>query len=603
MFKRLLLAAALVFAPLLSDSETTCNCFCKHSKFYWNFLISESPELATYVGYSNNNGKWTDLSLEAVERREGVLMTFLDRLEELDPHHYDEDDQVDLALLKRDLRLMREGLTYKSGYLAATQISGTFHDIQQVIEMMPTDTVQDYEDIISRFRGVPTLIDQTIVLLEKGLEAKITPPQITLRDVPNQIQRVILHGSHGGPLFAPFTQFPATIPQDEQKRLTEAAQMALEESVLPAYRKYHDYLVSTYIPNARTAIGWSALPNGEAWYAHHVRSETTTNLTPDEIHEIGLAEVARIKGEMEKIVFEVRFEGTLEEFFVHINTDPQFFFNDTEELLTAYREVMKKVYDALPNLFGNITKQPCAILPIPAYAENSAPAAYYMPGSPLTGRSGVFYVNTCDLKARPSWEVEALLLHEAVPGHHLQVSVAQELENIAEFRRHTQYTAYVEGWGLYSEGLGSELGLYRDPYSRFGRLTLEMWRAIRLVVDTGIHAKGWTRERGIEFFAKHVGKSDGEIVNEVDRYIVWPGQALAYKIGELKILEWRKRAQEALGDRFDVRAFHDLILGKGALPLDLLETFVQEWIDLEVNRLADPILRSDAHVEVDAVLL
>jgi uncharacterized protein (DUF885 family) len=322
----------------------------------------------------------------------------------------------------------------------------------------------------------------------------------------------------------------------------------------------------------------SALPDGEAWYAYNVRQQTTTELTPEEIHAIGLAEVERIRGEMVAIMARTGFEGDLPAFFEFLRTDPQFFFTDKAELLAAYRDIAKRADPQLIKVFGQLPRTPYGVEPVPSYAEQSQTTAYYMPGSMEAGRPGTFYANTYALDTRPKWEMEALTLHEGVPGHHFQIAIQQELEDMAWFRRFGGYTAYIEGWGLYSESLGVEMGFYTDPYSKFGQLTYEMWRAIRLVVDTGMHALGWTRQQAIDYFKANTGKSEHDIVVEVDRYIVVPGQALAYKIGELKIKELRARAQQRLGEGFDLRAFHDHLLGQGSLPLTVLEQRMDDWI-------------------------
>jgi uncharacterized protein (DUF885 family) len=332
------------------------------------------------------------------------------------------------------------------------------------------------------------------------------------------------------------------------------------------------------VPKARTTISMQDLPGGEEWYAYNVREMTTTNLTPRQIHEIGLAEVKRIRGEMDKVIAASGFEGTFTEFLDFLRTDPRFFFEKPEELLAAYRDIAKRADPELAKLFGHLPRLPYGVVPVPAYAEKSQTTAYYEPGSLKAGRAGSYFANTYDLKSRPKWEMEALTLHEAVPGHHLQLSIAQELEGVPEWRKYDDYTAFVEGWGLYAESLGTEMGFYRDPYSKFGQLTYEIWRAIRLVVDTGMHAFGWTREQAIDYFRQNAGKAEHDIVVEVDRYIVMPGQALAYKIGELKLKELRAFATQSLGPKFDLRAFHDQVLGNGALPLDLLESNVKAWV-------------------------
>src|SRR5947209_1605452 len=408
--------------------------------------------------------------------------------------------------------------------------------------------------------------------------AAVTPPRITLRDVPQQITELIPDNALASPLLRPFTEFPAAIPSAERARLAAAAVAAYTQGVAPAYRKLRDYLAGTYIPRARESVAMSALPDGAAWYELRVRQFTTTALTPQQIHELGLAEVRRIRAAMDSVIASTGFTGTRAEFAQFLRTDARFFYADSASLVQGYRDIAKRIDPGLIRLFGRLPRLPYGVTTIPSYTARSQTTAYYQPGSPDAGRPGWFYVNTYDLKSRPKWEMEALTLHESVPGHHLQIALSQEMTGVPEFRRYGGYTAFVEGWGLYAEGLGPELGLYEDPYSKFGQLTYEMWRAVRLVIDTGIHALGWSRERAIQFFKDNAPKADQDITVEVDRYLVWPGQALAYKIGQLKLRELRDSAALALGSGFDVRAFHDEVLRNGALPLDLLERDVRDWM-------------------------
>jgi uncharacterized protein (DUF885 family) len=357
----------------------------------------------------------------------------------------------------------------------------------------------------------------------------------------------------------------------------EAAKV-LRDDVMPALRKLQKFWNDEYYPKTRESIAWTALPQGKEWYEHRVRVMTTTDLTADQIHELGQSEVKRIRAEMETIKNESGFKGTLAEFFHFLRTDPQFYYTTREDLLRAYRDIAKRIDPELTRLFGKLPRTPYGVIPVPAYAEKTTTTAYYNAGSPEGNRPGYFYANLYDLGSRPKWEMEALTLHEAVPGHHLQISIAQELENVPRFRRFGGTTAFVEGWGLYAESLGPELGMYKDPYSRFGQLTYEMWRAVRLVVDTGMHAKGWTRQQAIDFFVSNSSKPLHDIEVEIDRYISWPAQALAYKIGELKMKELRAKAEKELGDKFSVRAFHDALLGDGPLPLAVLEARMNGWM-------------------------
>jgi uncharacterized protein (DUF885 family) len=401
---------------------------------------------------------------------------------------------------------------------------------------------------------------------------------VTLRDIPGQVEALLRDDPFDSPVMLPFRTKPATIDSVEWKRIRRQSVELYTRQVAPAFRRLHGYLVETYIPGARKSIGMGAMPGGKEWYAYEANSSTTTTLTPAEIHRLGLSEVKRIRAEMEKVIAATGFKGNFSEFVQFLRTDPRFFHTDSASLVEEYRAIAKRADPELVKLFGRLPRLPYGVTPVPTFAQKSQTTAYYQPGSARAGRPGNYYVNTYDLSSRPRWEMEALTLHEAVPGHHLQISIAQELEDLPRFRRDGFYTAYVEGWALYAESLGTDMGFYSDPYSKFGQLSYEMWRAIRLVVDTGIHSEGWSREDAIKYFQENSSKTEHDIIVEVDRYIVWPGQALAYKIGELKIRELRDFARAELGEAFDIRAFHDLILGSGALPLDVLDRQVHQWV-------------------------
>jgi len=544
----------------------------------WDWQLNSHPEFATYVGVSGHDDRWTDVSLEAIAERQRDQRRFFAELEAIDDSELGADAQLDHELIRQDFQRAIEGFQFHSEFLAITQLGGVHQDVTRLLASMPASSVGDYENMLARLRGVPLLIEQTLVLLDRGLSAGITPPRITLRDVPQQVRNLITETAADSPILSPFAEMPDTIPAEERARLRREAEQILIADVYPAYRSLLEYLEQTYLGGARETIGLSALPKGKKWYAYNARFHTTTDLSPREIHEIGLAEVRRIRGEMQEIIQDLGFDGSFAEFAEFLRTDPQFYFDSREEFLSAYRDICKRADPELVRLFGKLPRLPYGVEPVPGYKDKSATTAYYEPGSLAAGRPGIFFANTYDLATRPSWEMEALSLHEAVPGHHLQIALAQELEGTHDLLKHGFYTAFVEGWGLYAESLGAEMGFYQNPYSRFGRLTYEIWRAIRLVVDTGIHALGWSRERAIDFFKQNAPKTEHDIVVEVDRYIVWPGQALAYKIGELKIQELREQAQRQLGPAFDIRSFHDQVLLRGAMPLDVLEQRVRSWL-------------------------
>jgi uncharacterized protein (DUF885 family) len=544
----------------------------------WDFTMHSSPEFATLVGYPGLNDRWSDSSFEAIEFQRSLSPKLLKALDSIDRSKLTPAEQVNYDLAHRRLVQGLEALKFHGEYMQITQLGGPQQDTPQLLDAMPAQSVKDYENIIARLRGLPRVLDETIALMNKGLAEGITPPKITLRDVPAQVDSMLVDDPLKNPLLKSFQKFPKSIPPGEQARLKGEAGKALSDQVLPAYRKLQSYLTNTYLPASRDTIGMSDLPNGKAWYAFNVRASTTTDLTPEQIHQIGLSEVKRIRKQMDELIASTGFKGSFEEFLTFLRTDPQFFYDKPEDLLMRYRDIAKRIDPGLVKLFGKLPRLTYGVTPVPSYSEKSQTTAYYNEGSLAAGRPGNFYANTYDLKSRPKWEMESLTLHEAVPGHHLQISLAQELENVPQWRRYDGYTAFIEGWGLYAESLGSDLGLYEDPYSKFGQLTYEVWRAIRLVVDTGIHDMGWTRQQAIDYFKANSAKTEHDIVVEVDRYIVSPGQAVAYKIGELKIKEMRTYAEKELGAKFDIRAFHDHVLGNGALPLDVLEKNIRAWV-------------------------
>lgn len=547
-------------------------------KLDWQHTMQEHPEFATSVGFPGENERWTDLSLSAIERRKAEAAAPLKVIESIDRSRLNEADRLNYDLFRYDTQASVEGTRFKGEYLALTQMDGVQQDVARVLAICPRATQKDFEDMLARLRAVPKLVAQTITLLKQGLEEKITPPRITLRDVPQQIQAQMVLDPQHSPLLKPFAEFPPEIPAEARERLRQEAADAVKTNVVPAFGKLYDFFTTEYLPNTRQSIALSDLPNGKAWYAFAVRSSTTTSMSPEEIHRLGLSEVARIRKEMDKVIAQTGFKGSFAEFSKFLRSDPRFFYSNAEALLAGYRDVAKRADPELAHLFGKLPRLPYGVKAVPAYAEKSQTTAYYEGGSTQAGRPGWFFANTYALNTRPKWEMVPLTLHEAVPGHHLQISLAEEMEEAPEFRRYGGYTAFVEGWGLYAESLGGEMGFYQEPYSKYGQLTYEMWRAIRLVLDTGIHSMGWSRQQAIEFFLANSSKSEHDITVEVDRYIVMPGQALAYKIGELKFKELRAFATGELGPRFDVRQFHDHVLGNGALPMNILEQQVKDWV-------------------------
>jgi uncharacterized protein (DUF885 family) len=565
--------ASLATAPGLSDSARLHRLF----DLDWEYNNVVYPEFATSTGYSGQNDRWTDLSVAAINRRQADVKSELKVVRAINRAHLNAPDQLSYDIFKRGIDEAIEGMRFPGDLLQITQMGGP-QSSASTIDQMPAATVKDYTDIISRLRSLPVVVDQTIALLDSGAKRGVTPPRITLRDVPTQVANLIPQDPLKSALLAPFTRFPVGIVESDRTRLRADAVRAYNEQDRPAFQRLQNYLTNTYLPHSRETIGMSVLPDGAAWYAYNVKVQTTTTRTPQQIHDLGLSEVKRIRTQMDSLIRSTGFSGDFAAFTNMLRTDPKFFYTDSAALVRAYRDIAKRIDPELPKLFGRLPRLTYGVATIPSYSAPSQTTAYYQGGSPDSHRAGQFFVNTYKLDTRPMWEMEVLTAHEAVPGHHLQIAISEELEGIPEFRRYGGYTAFIEGWGLYSESLGPELGLYTDPYSKFGQLTYEMWRAIRLVIDTGIHSFGWSRQQAIDYFKANSAKTENDITVEVDRYIVWPGQALAYKSGELEIKALRKYAEHELGSLFDVRAFHDQILSQGALPLDVLDTRIRAWV-------------------------
>ena len=543
----------------------------------WDHTMENSPTWASELGDRRWNDRWPDMSLAAIEREHGHDQQVLGRLASIPRASLPAADQLNYDMFRLSLEEGLEGFRF-GRYLIPLDQRGGIQTENELGDALRFETVKDYEDWIARLRSFGVYMDQTIALMREGMRRHLVQPKITMQRIPAQIDRQIVPTPGQSPYFAPLKKFPATISAAEQERLTTAAKAAIGDSVLPAYRRFRDFFTGAYLPECLDQVGAWQWPDGDAMYAHLARQFTTTKLTPKEIHEIGLAEVARIRGEMEKIKSSSGFTGTLPAFFQYLRTEPRFYCSDAGQLLLEYRATTKRIDPTLTKVFRTLPRAPYGVEPVPKNTERDTSAAYYRPLAADGSRPGTFFVNLYKPETRPRWEMMVLSLHESVPGHHLQFALAQEQGELPHFRQHAAYTAYVEGWALYCESLGNELGLYDDPYSRFGQLTFEMWRAVRLVVDTGMHAFHWDRDRAIAYFRDNTPRSEQDIVNEVDRYISWPGQALAYKIGELKIKELRARATGELGPQFDLKEFHDIVLLGGSMPLSLLEQRVDEWI-------------------------
>jgi len=546
---------------------------------WWRQQVVGDPEFGTYVGSTEGQGQWTDLSFEALSRRRQELRVAQRVLGTIDRNQLPEGEQLYFDLFARTLRLSVEGERFPDELLPISQLMGPQQGLAQTLSQMPTATREDLDRIVERLQRMGPRVDTVVALLREGLRRGITQPAYPLRDVPRQILDNIPDDPRQSPLFRPLVSESPVVSPGERAALQAAALSALTNTAYPAFRRLHRFVVDDYLPGARTQWASTRLPDGEAWYAFRARFHTTTGLTPDQIHELGLSEVRRIRGEMDKVIRESGFTGSFAEFLTFLRTDPRFYYDTGPKLLAGYQEICRRVDRELPRLFGRLPRLPYGVKAIPTYQERAQTTAYYQPGALTLGRPGVFFANTYALDMRPKWEMEALTLHEAVPGHHLQMALAQEIADMPEFQKHADTGAFIEGWALYAESLGPDLGLYRDVYSRFGQLAYEMWRAVRLVVDTGIHSRGWSRQQAIDFFLTNSGKTPHDVEVEVDRYIVWPGQALAYKVGELRIRELRRHAETTLGSGFVLPEFHDELLGRGALPLDLLEPRMKSWVE------------------------
>ncbi len=543
----------------------------------WERGLRENPESASFEGDKRFNDRWSDNSLEAIAASEAADREALARLKRFDRSKLSPADQLnyDTFLWLQEKSVQRQAFRE---YLQPMGHQGGVQTADGLVEGLAFNEVRDYRDWLARMRALPKAIDQTIALMREGVKAGNVPPRVLMQRVPAQIAAQIVDDPAASPFYRPFAKFAAGVPESERAALQAEARKVVVEQIVPAYRKLQTYFKDTYLPKTRTGIAVADLPNGKAYYDFLAGYYTTTGLSADAIHDIGVKEVARIRAEMEKIKAEVGFKGSLGDFFAFMRTDPRFFEKTPEALLNHYRAISKRIDPELVKVFRVIPRQPYGVRPIPDNIAPDTTTAYYQQGASDGSRAGFYYVNLYKPDMRPIWEMMPLSLHEAVPGHHFQFARGLELPDAPMFRRTAYFVAYGEGWGLYAEQLGYDMGLYDDPYDRMGQLAYEMWRAVRLVVDTGMHAKGWSRDRAIAYFKDNAPKTDQDVVNEIDRYIGTPGQALAYKIGQLKISELRARAKQALGDKFDVRDFNDAVLETGSVPLETLERHIDAWI-------------------------
>jgi uncharacterized protein (DUF885 family) len=551
----------------------------------WEFELDESPMLATSVGDPRGQDRLSDASLEAIGRRNEARKKFLLELEEIDPDSLAPMSKIDHELLRFRLAGQLSNFRFDTHLMPISNRGGFHISFPELSRRMNPKTRADFHNYVSRLNDFGRYTDQQIELLRAGIEQGLTQPAVIMRDSLSQVEAHIVDDPSKSLLYGNISQETRDALGDEAwKEIGEEIREAVATTVVPAYRRFADFLSKEYLPACRGQVGASALPGGREFYLDRVRRFTTIDVTPQELHEIGIKENARIRSEMDAIRKSVEFDGDLVAFLEHLRTDPKFYAKSGEELLKEVAYVLKKADGRLPELFGRLPRIPYGIREIPAYIAPQTTTAYYWPPKTDGTTAGFYYVNTYNLSSRPLYQVESLSLHEAVPGHHLQLAIQAELTELHPISRESNFTAFIEGWGLYAEGLGKEIGFYKDPYQDFGRLSMEAWRASRLVVDTGIHWMGWSRGRAISYMKENTALSEHNITAEVDRYIGWPGQALAYKTGQLAISRIRAEAEERLGEKFDVRRFHDRVLEAGSIPLPMLERRVDEWVDGELKK-------------------
>jgi uncharacterized protein (DUF885 family) len=543
----------------------------------WERNLREHPETATAEGDVRYNDRWTDNSLAAIAQRQAEDRAALDALHAIDRNALSESDRLDYDTFEWQLQHAIAAQRFHA-WLQPVSHQGGIQTADGLAEIAPFATVKDYRDWLARMAALPAQVAQTIALLKEGAKTGNVPPKVLMQRVPAQIAAQIVDDPARSPFYRPFNRFPDAIAEADRATLRADAARVIREQVVPAYRTLQAYFDKDYLPKTRDSIAVTALPDGQAYYAYLAGYYTTTDLSPAQIHAIGLKEVARIHADMEKVKAEVGFKGTLAEFFTWLRTDPRFFEKTPAALLERYQSVAKRIDPELVKVFHVIPRLPYGVRPIPDNIAPDTTTAYYQPGASDGSRAGFYYVNLYKPETRPTWEMIPLTLHESVPGHHFQFARQLELPEAPMFRRTAYFVAYSEGWGLYAERLGYDMGLYDDPYDRMGQLAYDMWRAVRLVVDTGMHSQGWTREQAIDYFMANSPKTRQDVVNEIDRYIDWPGQALAYKIGQLKISGLREKAARELGPKFDLRGYNDAVLETGSVPLEVLEKHIDAWI-------------------------
>jgi uncharacterized protein (DUF885 family) len=543
----------------------------------WEYTMRTSPIYASILGDKRYNDKLDDFSQTAIDADLEQSRRFLVSFEAVDTTGFPEQEALNKQLMVRDLKMGLEGARFKPWEMPVSQQNGVHIDAPQLVSILSFESVKDYEDYITRLKLLPTLFDQTIVQMRKGMAEGRMQPKILLEKVVTQANGIATTTADQSPFTHPFDKFPDAISEADRKRLREAGLAAVKDSVIPAYVKFTAFVRDEYAPKGRAEPGAWSLPDGADWYAFRVKESTTTSLSPEEIHQLGLEQVKEIEGRMLAVVNQLGYKD-LRSFKAAVDADPKLHAHSREQILDLYRKYETQMYARLPELFGRLPKAKLEVMPVEEFREKEASDAAYMDGTPDGSRPGHIMVNTGDFAKRTLLDIETTAYHEGVPGHHMQISIAQELPELPLFRQHEYYTAYTEGWALYSERLGKEVGYYQDPYSYYGHLQDDMLRAIRLVVDTGFHYKHWTRQQVVDYFHAHSSIDEVSVQSETDRYMASPAQALGYKVGQLEILKLRQYAKDELGGKFDLRAFHDEVLSGGALPMDVLSTRIHEWV-------------------------
>ena len=585
----LLLIAALLFNPSHIAAQVTASSAALsapddraktlHAIFhdYWEQTLKRQPEFASSLGDKRYNDQISDYSVKAINDWLSIEQEMLLKLASVDPAGLSDQDQVSRELLIHDLTDDQESAEFKEWEMPISQMGGIYSTYPQLVAELSFTSAKDYDDWIARLHAIPHAFGQVTLNMSVGIDDKRVPPKLLLEKALANVKQLASQKPEDSPLALPLKKFPDSIPAAEQTRIKAEMLATIGKQVLPAYQRFARFLEVAYIPAGRTELGVSSLPDGSAYYKFLIKQRTTTNRTAEQIHQIGLDEVKKDEAEMLTIAQKLGFQD-LKSFQASLKSNPKLKATSRDQLLETYRSYLGPMQAKLPQLFGHLPKTPFEVVPVPDYLEKTSAPAYYQAGTPDGSRPGRLFINTYNATDRDLYQVEDIAYHEGLPGHHLQVSISRELQGLPEFRKFGGYTAFGEGWGLYSERLGKEIGFYKDPYSDYGRLQGDIWRAIRLVVDTGVHSQHWTREQMVDFFHQHSSIDETSIQAEVDRYIAMPGQALAYKIGQLEILKLRDRAKKELGNNFDVRAFHDQVIDSGAMPLDVLDERVTAWI-------------------------